>query len=166
MAFTANFVDEEGDELSITSVNIVTWYMSYIWDRRWQNLAIIADGSAYAKAFVESVAKMPPKFWTELDIKNAKAGIILPPTAPIDAFRLLLDSVLLHEVSWASQRLFDKRRTANQLVWAFESSWAGGGYWWREKLWLGKRRANQKAWQLRSASTFFSSTGCKLTHMI
>lgn len=105
LAFTANFVDGQGEKLSVTSVNFVTWYINFIQARQWQYLAIIADGSALAKTMVYRVANTNAQYWAELDQENIEAGIILPAATPIDAFRFLLDSVLLHEVSWASQGL-------------------------------------------------------------
>lgn len=99
LAFTANFVDGKGNKLSVTSVNFVTWYMNFIQTRRYENKAVVADGSPFAKKMVRTVAHMPISHWIEVDEKNAALGIMLPPATPIDAFRFLVDSVLLHEVS-------------------------------------------------------------------
>lgn len=73
--------------------------MKYMWQRRLNNKAVIADGSQFAKTMVKEVANKSPRFWTDVDKKNAAMGIMLPPSTPIDAFRQLLDSVLLHEVN-------------------------------------------------------------------
>ncbi|KAE9976457.1 hypothetical protein EG327_008026 [Venturia inaequalis] len=97
LAFTANFVDGKGNKLSVTSVNFVTWYMNFIQNRRYENKAVVADGSPFAKKMVRAVAHMPISHWIEVDEKNAALGIMLPPATPIDAFRFLVDSVLLHE---------------------------------------------------------------------